>query len=84
MRVTRGESPTKRETDGTAPRERFMGYIENDMLLRESGGDSGDSSLSPKRRLTDMHALINTRDNWWRPSSPESIRKAGEDFRKIR
>ena len=40
--------------------------------------------MLPKRRLTDMNALTNRRDNYWRQSSPENIRKASEDFKEIR
>ena len=31
-----------------------------------------------------MNALTNARENYWRPSSPDHIRRASEDFKMIR
>ena len=40
--------------------------------------------MNVQRRVTDSRALQETREDYWHPKSPNSIRKAGEDFRLIR
>ena len=78
--MTESDPASRELLAGIGARGEFTGYMDHGVST--SAGER--ENLLPRRRMTDFNALGNTRENYWRPASPENIRKASEDFKAIR